>query len=165
MIAFERRLWMVEKCVDMCSIACSIITKTHHVCSIIAMTFAKERQAREEDILKHGGFSLEYWWIIFKRILKPLVFVLVVILVAILVIAGTLISATYHVLFNALLLFRGYKIYFGLNFVFLDRISDFISLIGIALKLDFIVNYISYPLLYVLNISNKDYMNEYVRYM
>ena len=123
MIAFERRLWMMDKFVDMYSIACSLITnKTHHVCGIIAMTlFAKERQAREEYILKRGGFFSEYWWIICKRILKPLVFVLVII-----VIAGTLISATNRVLFNALLLVRGYKIYFRLNVVFLDRISNFI---------------------------------------
>eukprot|EP01036_Dinobryon_divergens_P024997 gene24997-33501_t len=155
-IAIERRLWMVDKCFAIYSIVLSLITKTHRVCSIMASKLAKIRQAKEEEILKQSGYcSLTYLWIIFKRILKPIIFLIVVTLVAIIVITATLVSAIYHVLFNALLLFRGYKLYFHMDFVFLDRISAFISEIGIVFKLDFIVSYISYPLLYVLNLLSN----------
>lgn len=129
-IAMKRRLWMVDKCFAIYSIVGSLITTTHRTCSIIT----KIQQAKEDEILRRGDCSLSYMWIIFKRILKPLIFLVVVIVVVIMIIAGTLISAIYHVLFNALLLFRGYKLYIDKELVFLDRISAFISEIGIVLN-------------------------------
>lgn len=48
-------------------------------------------------------------YMMMKKAVKPLLFAVVSTLLAILVILGTLIAATIHVLFNGLLLYRAYK--------------------------------------------------------
>ena len=62
MIAFERRLWMMDKFVDMYSIACSLITnKIHHVCGIINRNdIIRERTASER------GIHIEAWGLLFR---------------------------------------------------------------------------------------------------
>ena len=155
LIAFERRLWMVHSCITMFSIALSLMTKTQKICNTIASTLAKELQAREDAILRQGSCSLAYIKVMAKRIIRPIAFTVIFLLVAMLIITGTVVSAVAHVLFNALLIFRGYKIYINIDFSFYDRIAEFLSNIGFALKLSVLVDEISYPIIYVLNVLSN----------
>ena len=155
LIAFERRLWMVHSCITMFSIALSLMTKTQKICNTIASTLAKELHAREDAILRQGSCSLAYIKVMAKRIIRPIAFTVVFLLVAMLIITGTVVSAIAHVLFNALLIFRGYKIYINIDFSFYDRIAEFLSNIGFALSLSVLVDEISYPIIYVLNVLSN----------
>lgn len=107
---------MVHNSITIYSIALNLMMKTQKICNTIASTLAKELQAREDAILREGSCSLAYVKVIAKRIIRPIAFTITFFFVATLIIAGTLISAIAHVLFYALLIFRGYKFYVNIDF-------------------------------------------------
>ena len=155
LIAFERRVWMVEKSITMYSIALSLMMKTQKICNTISSTVAKVLQAREDVILRGESCSWAYFKVRAKRIIRPIAFTITLLCVAMLIVTGTLVSAILHVLFNAMLIYRGYKIYVNIDFSFFDKISEFLSEIGLALNLSFIVDEISYPLIYFLSLLSN----------
>ena len=155
-IAFERRVWLVDKSALLFGIVFQMIEETQRICHAISIAVVQETKAREQRILREANvFSCEYWTVQVKRLLTPLLFFLLTLFVAVVVISGTLLAAVIHVLFNAVLLFRGYKIYLSLNFSFFDRITEFLDELGFALNISFIVDKISYPLIYFLNLLSS----------
>ena len=155
-IAFERRVWLVDKSALLFGIVFQMIEETQRICHAISTVLAQLAKDREERILREGNWcSFEYLTVKAKRLLLPLLFFLLSALVALAVIAGTVLSAVIHVLFNAVLLFRGYKIYLSLKFSFLDRITEFLDELGFALNISFIVDKLSYPLIYFLNLLSS----------
>ena len=139
-IAFERRLWLVEKCIILYGILLQVVDEAK--CVVRAVAIIEGRTKTQQ--ISNKRMSL------LSSILKLITFFVVVsVLVAAAVIAETILMATLHVLTNGVLLYRAYGINNGNNSIssgngsnpqFLSRINDFFFAIGQFLGLNSFIN-------------------------
>ena len=94
-----------------------------------------------------GNYTREYFKLRAKTILRPILFAFTVLVVFGIVLTGTIVLATTRVLFNAVLLYRGYKYYLKRDFVLLNRTHLFLQELGLGSN----INRISYPIAYIIN--------------
>ena len=138
-IAFERRRWLVEKCMILYGIVLKVVDEAK--CVVKAVEILK-RILKSEHGEDQSGFL--------SQLLKWGSFVLFAILVAVVIIAETIFVATIHVLGNALLLYRAYRSEGGFlssgdgNAVFINRINDFLFAIGRTLTINSFIDSIAY---------------------
>eukprot|EP01035_Chromulina_nebulosa_P025260 gene25260-32961_t len=151
LIAFERRVWIIDRSVMAYGSLNKVIYYTKEKCRDISTILDLQSLKEEKKILKEaketGVYTREYFKIRGKTILRPILFGLAVIIVFGFVLIGSIVLATTRVLFNAVLLYRGYKYYLKRNFVLLNRIHLFLQELGLGSN----INRISYPIAYFIN--------------
>ena len=90
---------------------------------------------------------MDYYKIRGKNILRPILFAMTVVFLFAFVVIGAVIMATIRVLFNAVLLYRGYRPYLKRNFILLNRIQLFIQSLGLGSN----IGRVSYPIAYFMS--------------
>lgn len=104
-----------------------------------------------EESKDTGIYTSAYFKIRAKTILRPIVFAITVLILCVIVIGGFVVLATTRVLFNVVLLYRGYKYYLKRDFVLLNRTQLFLETLGLGSN----IYRISHPISYLINwISN-----------
>ena len=158
-IAFERRRWLIEKNMIIYSMLLKLIDMSKSLCQAVTFMRSMRRRKVEDAILRRRPRNAHYVVVKVKRMLKLCFFLLMSVLAGVVVFVGTLFSVTVHVLFNATLLYRGYRAYFNLNsssYSFNDRVNDFLGGIGVVLNLSSLVNSLINPINYILDILSFD---------
>ena len=159
-IAFERQRWLIEKSISLYGILLSIIKETKHLCRTIKTVQNLRSQKWEADSLARVNGIAGYVAVYVNRLLKPIVFVIVVIGTFLMILIGKLVATTIHVLFNAILLYRGYRGFISTSSSggpsFFDRIGQFLNSIGSLLGVNVVVDGIIPPVNYIANILSFD---------
>lgn len=163
-VAFERRRWLIEKCVSIYGIFLYMIDEVIVISRTVVHTQMASQRNEEREVLRSAHFSFRYVRILAKKLWKPLLFILVATVEAIAIVIGRLLVASLHIIFNGMLLHRAYRGSAGASISgnngspsFFDRISEFISSIGLLLGLnnDF-VGSISFAAVYLLQVLSFD---------
>ena len=164
-IAFERRRWLIEKCVSLYGIFLIMVEEVRSICRFVRHVRATNNQQNNEE--QQNLFSE---WISIncvsaqsRKAVKYITFLLITAMLAVGTILGVLIVATLHVLFNGMLLHRAYR-GVGLSSIsshsasstFFDRVNQFLFSIGQLLHLNSAIEGIIYPINYVLNVLTFD---------
>jgi len=150
-VAFKRRFLVTFKNIAMFGLLTKTLVTTLNVCNILLSHRASKRREKELLILGANQKSFRYYYIRMKQILKPYAFAVVAVLTFSLLILFTLLEDFLLVLFNALLLWRGYSMYINANLSFLDRVTIFLSNIDVSLHTN-LVSTLLYPFTYILAI-------------
>ena len=158
-IAFERRRWLIEKNMIIYSMLLKLIDMSKSLCQAVTFMQSMRRRKLEDDILKRRQRNAQYFEVKVNRMLKRCSFLLLSFLAGVVMFIGTLFSATIHVIFNATLLFRGYRAYLNLHsssYSFNGHVNDFLGGIGRALNVSSLVNSLIGPINYILTILSFD---------
>eukprot|EP01035_Chromulina_nebulosa_P021994 gene21994-28470_t len=155
LIAFERRIWIVEKSIMVYGSLNDVISLTKTFCRDKCAVLGQISLEEDTKILKEaeetGVYTYIYYKVRAKNILRPILFVVVAFILGVIVVVGSGILATSRVLFNAVLLYRGYKIYLKHDFVFLNRTQLFLQEVFLGCNIDAIV----YPISYFINLLSN----------
>ena len=124
---------------------------TRKCCRDISAFIDQQSLKEEKRILNEsretGIYTLTYYRIRVNAILRPIFYSIAVVILFAVVVIGSCSLATTHVIFNAVLLYRGYSYYLNRDFVFLNRIHLFLQ----TLLLDSKISTILYPFEYSIN--------------
>ena len=125
-----------------------VISWTKRWCNEITLMLDQEVREEEKKILREftatGVYTLAYCKLQVKAISRPILFAVAALITSGFVTVGTIVMATSRVLFNAVLLYRGYRYYINRDFVLLHRIQLFLQELGLGRNFDHIKNSIAY---------------------
>eukprot|EP01036_Dinobryon_divergens_P028355 gene28356-37287_t len=161
-IAFERRRWLVEKCMILYGIVMEVVDEVR--CVVRAVAAMEESAKDKASTRSSSSSSIRKSTVGFSSsILRWISFAVFAALAAVAVVAETIFVATLHVLTNGLLLYRAYRSQDSSlssgssgNSLFLSRIDGFFSAMGQLLHLNSVFGMIAYPCSYVLNVLAFD---------
>ena len=155
-VAFERRRYLIEKSISLYGILFSMIDDAKRMCMTIKFIQIRKKRQRDEEFLQRQRNAIQKAGTYAKKLFIPLLFLLVATILLLTIFASTLIAVTLQVLFNAMLLFRGYRFYVNIGGAFYDRISAFLSSIGGILALNAVSDAVIYPVNYILSLLAFD---------
>jgi photosystem II stability/assembly factor-like uncharacterized protein len=149
-VAFNRYFWLIRNNIKMYILATDIMDSVIRICKSISSYRTIIKHDYENKILQSKDWSLEYIYVRMKSTLKPILFIIASLILAFVIIGGYVTYSLMHIIFNALLIWRGYEAFFNSNFTFLERSKLFLNSIDISFNVGFI-SPLGYPFIYVFN--------------
>lgn len=123
-IAFYRKKRLAEKCIMICGYAARAADLVGLVSGIVSTIMRRRKDLNSYDELK-------------RRVLKPMAFWFFGAILTFLVVIGVLLYAATHILFNSLVLWRGYRIVLRLPLSFFGQIELLGEMVNKALGINF----------------------------
>lgn len=153
-ISFNRQYWVIRMNVAAYFLVTNLMDAVIKACKYISSFRTQYKRKLEEEILAKKEWNSSYIMVRMKHILKPIAFTVAVLILAALLISGTISYSLLHILFNALVLWRGYQTFLNPDFTYIQRATIFLDSIDISFNVGIFAT-IGYPFVYLLNaISN-----------